>query len=92
MRSGFVLAAFPNPVPRKPGHIAIVHPQATDPAQLQRTGPWLTQAGEENALLTTVREGFRHHHSAWPDGVVYYSHTVVAWPQPGTEGHQALSS
>lgn len=71
----FVVAAFPNPNPHKPGHIAIVHPAVLSDEQLLTDGPSITQAGQENALMTNVRQGFRHHRGAWPDGIRYYTHT-----------------
>ena len=67
-----VVAAFPSPNPKKPGHIAIVRPAEKTLEQLKDEGPQITQAGEENALSTTAKDGFRHHKGAWPDGIFYF--------------------
>jgi hypothetical protein len=67
-----VLAAYPNL--KKPGHIAIVRPADKSKAELQSDGPQITQAGERNALSTTVRIGFKYHPGAWPNGVEYYAY------------------
>lgn len=67
-----VLAAFPSPHPRKPGHIAIVRPAELSAAQLQTDGPQITQAGQQNFLSTTTRQGFRLHRGAWPEGIRYF--------------------
>lgn len=67
-----VLAAFPSPHPRKPGHIAIVRPAELSEAELQANGPQITQAGQQNYLSTTTRQGFRLHRGAWPEGIRYF--------------------
>ena len=67
-----VVAAFPSPNPKKPGHIAIVRPAEKTLEQLKDEGPQITQAGEENALSTTAKDGFRHHKGAWLDGIFYF--------------------
>jgi len=72
-----VVVAYPNPDPKKPGHIAIVRPADKDEAELRRDGPQITQAGEKNALSTTMRIGFKYHPGAWPDGVEYYEHVTA---------------
>jgi len=75
-----VLAVFENPDRHRPGHIAVVRPSDKDRAALDRDGPQETQAGEVNAISTTVREGFAHHRGAWqPNGVgtmAFYVHSV----------------
>jgi hypothetical protein len=74
-----VVAAFENPNPKKPGHIAIIRPSLKSTAELDSEGPQETQAGETNAISTSVAEGFRHHRGAWsPEGggIRYYVHAV----------------
>jgi hypothetical protein len=75
-----VLAAFENPDPHRPGHIAIVRPSDETLADIDRDGPQETQAGEQNALSTTTASGFHHHHGAWQPGgggaLRYYAHAV----------------
>lgn len=69
-----VVVAFPSADPKKPGHIAIVRPSEISDDELRMSGPHITQAGQMNFVSSTVKEGFRHHRGAWPDGVVYYFH------------------
>jgi hypothetical protein len=75
-----VLAAFENPDRHKPGHIAIVRPSEKDRDALDRDGPQETQAGETNAVNTTVREGFAHHRGAWKPGgagaMAFFVHSI----------------
>jgi hypothetical protein len=82
-RGELVLEAFENPEPRKPGHIAIVRPSDKNLAQIDRDGPQVTQAGEQNALSITTAVGFRHHRGAWTPGgggtLRYYAH-AADWP------------
>jgi hypothetical protein len=74
------VAAFENPDPHKPGHIAVIRPSLKTAAELAREGPQEAQAGATNALSTTIAIGFRHHRGAWePDGagaLRYYAHAV----------------
>ena len=81
-----VLAAFENPDPAKPGHIAIVRPSDIDAATLREQGPFVTQAGGRNALSTPLKRGFANHRGAWlPDGsgaVRFFAH-VVNWASFG---------
>jgi len=89
-RGRLVLAAFRNPDPHRPGHIAIIRPSDKDRASLDRDGPQETQAGETNAISTTVASGFAHHKGAWVPGggggMRYYAHaidwTAQAEPSP----------
>jgi hypothetical protein len=79
-----VLAAFENPDPDKPGHIAIVRPSDIDAATLQEQGPFVTQAGGHNALSTPLARGFRNHPGAWAPGgggsVRFFAHSIE-WPR-----------
>ena len=82
-RGELVMAVYENPDPHRPGHIAIVRPSGKTQAALDREGPQETQAGETNAISTTVAAGFRHHRGAWMAGgggtLRYYEH-AVNWP------------
>lgn len=71
-----VIVGVPGRTAHKPGHIAIVHPAMLSPDELAAHGPMITQAGEDNAVLTTTREGFKYHHGAWPDRLLWFSHKV----------------
>ena len=75
-----VVAAFANPDPDRPGHIAVIRPSQKTASELIADGPQETQAGQTNALSTTIATGFRHHSGAWQPGgggaIRYYAHTV----------------
>jgi hypothetical protein len=75
-----VLAAFENPDPNEPGHIAIVRPSDVDAATLLAEGPFVTQAGGHNALSVPLARGFANHKGAWvagsSGGVRFFAHTV----------------
>lgn len=71
-----VVVAFKAKEKSKPGHIAIVRPWKKTEAEIDKEGPEIIQAGATNYEHTSVREGFRHHEGAWPDGVRYYVHPL----------------
>ena len=75
-----VLAAFENPDPHRPGHIAIVRPSDIDTATLMEDGPYVTQAGGHNALKTPLKHGFGSHPGAWAPGgggaSGFFAHTI----------------
>ncbi len=79
-RGNLVVAAFEAPSPRRSGHIAILRPSAKDFVRLEDEGPQITQAGETNAVSTSVAEGFRHHRGAWIHGgngaIRFYAHEI----------------
>jgi hypothetical protein len=81
-----VLAAFENPDPDKPGHIAIVRPSDIDAATLMEQGPFVTMAGRHNTLSTPLARGFANHPGAWLPGgsgaVRFFAHSV-AWVSKG---------
>ncbi len=81
-----VLAAFENPDPAKPEHIAIVRPSDIDAATLREQGPFVTQAGGHNAFSTPLKRGFANHRGAWPpdgSGAVRFFAHVVSWASFG---------
>ncbi len=86
-----VVAAFQNPDPHRPGHIAVIRPSFKTAAELAREGPQETQAGAMNAPSTTIATGFRHHRGAWePDGtgaIRYYAH-AVDWNRMANPGQR----
>ena len=59
-----------------PGHIAIVRPAVKTAKQIEMEGTEVTQAGGTNAYNITLKEGFRHHPLAWPNGVIFYEHRI----------------
>jgi hypothetical protein len=75
-QGNLVLVLFPNPDKHVPGHIAIVRPSEKSLTALQESGPQIIQAGNHNHASTSVRIGFLNHPGAWPDGVLYYTHSL----------------
>ena len=72
-----VVATYRNHHDDKPGHIAIVRPSTKTPAQIEREGPQITQAGGTNYFSTSLLRGFSGHPSAWEHHEVrYYAHAV----------------
>lgn len=69
-----VVAAFKESQPDRHGHIAIVRPSDKSAAAVQSEGPQIIQAGAANRNSTSVKEGFKHHAGAFPNGVRYYVH------------------
>jgi hypothetical protein len=85
-RGELVVAAYRNPDPRRPGHIAVLRPSEKTQAELDRDGPQEAQAGTHNWLSVSVARGFHGHYGAWGPGgtgaVRFFAHPV-AWPQTG---------
>jgi hypothetical protein len=79
-RGALVVAAFSNPDPHRPGHIAVLRPSLKSEAALDADGPQEAQAGARNALDTTIAAGFADHRGAWPPvspgGVRFFAHDV----------------
>jgi hypothetical protein len=76
-----VVAVFKEKDPTKHGHIAIVRPGTKSAKEIKEAGPQIIQAGLENYNSTSLKEGFKHHPSAFSEGQVrYYVHRVV-WQQ-----------
>ena len=83
-QGALVVVVYESPDDHKPGHIAIVRPSTKSSGELAEEGPEVIQAGQHNHNSTSVKNGFRSHPGAWPDGVRYYMHrshfTVVTSP------------
>jgi hypothetical protein len=81
-RGELVVAAFQNPDPHRPGHIAVLRPSEKTQAELDLEGPQEAQAGGHNWVSTDVAQGFHVHHGAWLPGGVgairFFAHEV-AW-------------
>ena len=73
-RGQVVVAAFKETHADRHGHIAIVRPSDKSNDAIQLEGPQITQAGSTNANNTSLKEGFKHHPGAFPNGVRYYVH------------------
>lgn len=68
-----VLAAWPNPNPRRPGHAAVVRPSERVDADVVANGPQIAWAGTTNSASGTTRQGFRTHPF---EQILYYAHHV----------------
>jgi hypothetical protein len=75
-QGNLVVAVWENPDRHRPGHIAFIRPGLPDAARLAADGPDVTQAGATNALAMPLKQAFRHHHGAWPDGISFFAHTI----------------
>lgn len=71
-----VVTVCKNPDETKPGHIAVVRPAVKTLSSLIDEGPQVTQAGNVNHYSVTLRKGFSNHPDAWPDGVIFYEHSI----------------
>lgn len=77
-RGEFVVAAYQNSQPDKPGHIAIVRPSDRPTASISRDGPQVTQAGSTNYYSVALAQGFAGHPGAWGRHEVrFYAHSVI---------------
>jgi hypothetical protein len=76
----FVVGAYENPDPHRPGHIAVIRPSLKSTAALQTEGPEEAQASAHNALRISVALGFADHRGAWePDGtggIRFFAHPI----------------
>jgi hypothetical protein len=88
-RGDLVIAVYKERDPTKPGHAAIVRPSTKSEAKIREEGPQIIQAGMENHASTSLREGFKHHPTAFRDNLIrFYSHTVPKEPE-ATEKSEA---
>lgn len=72
-----VVVTCKNPNPKAPGHIAIVRPSTKTEEQVQGEGPRIIQAGRNNYVSTTTKEGFKNHPGAFQDGQLrYFAHAL----------------
>jgi hypothetical protein len=72
-----VVVTCKNPDASRPGHIAVVRPNAKSDAAIQAEGPEIIQAGAHNYTRTTTREGFQNHPGAFDKHeLLYFAHTV----------------
>ena len=67
-----VVASWRNPVPNKPGHIAVVVPSDWSDERVDREGCEIMQAGRNNYLSASLREGFINHPTAFVGGEIQF--------------------
>jgi hypothetical protein len=65
-----VIAVCKNPDKHKPGHAALVMPAKLTLSELSETGPKLIQAGSKNYNCVSLKEGFKHHITQWPENEI----------------------
>lgn len=72
-----VVASYRNPDRHRPGHIAVVRPDAKADAAILDEGPQVIQAGRSNYRSTTLARGFIHHPGAWRTGEIsFFAHAT----------------
>ena len=75
-KGNLVITIFKNPDETRPGHISIIRPAVKSIKLITKEGPQTTQAGGTNAFSIPLKHGFGNHPGAWPDGVIFYEHTI----------------
>jgi hypothetical protein len=76
-RGYLVVAVYKESNPKRSGHIAIVRPSSKSEAKVREDGPQIIQAGMENHASTSLKEGFKHHRTAFRDGLIrFFAHSV----------------
>ena len=75
-----VVAVYKTRNAESAGHIAIVRPGNKRVSLLREEGPAVIQAGQENYVSTSLRNGFRHHPNAWRRHEVRLYRHLVNWP------------
>ncbi|MFP5040565.1 hypothetical protein [Parasediminibacterium sp. JCM 36343] len=71
-----VLVVYKNNDEARPGHIAVVRPAVKTEMKITEEGTQVTQAGGHNYYSISLKTGFGNHPDAWPNGVVFYKHSV----------------
>ena len=74
-----VVAVYKENRENKHGHIALVRPSTKSNARIESEGPQITQAGMENYLSASLKEGFKHHPSAWKHNEVRFFVHELKW-------------
>src|SRR5262249_27831389 len=70
-----VVAVYKERDPKRHGHIAVVRPSNRSDASIVANGPQITQAGMDNYKSASLKEGFKHHRSAWSSREIrFYAH------------------
>jgi hypothetical protein len=78
-RGCLVVAVYKESDPKRPGHIAIVRPNAKSEAKIHEEGPQIIQAGRDNHASTSLKEGFKHHRAAFRDDQIrFFAHPIPA--------------
>lgn len=68
----WVVASWRNPIADKPGHIAIVIPSDWSDERIEQDGCEIMQAGRNNFLSTSLRQGFSNHEGAFENGEIQF--------------------
>lgn len=72
-----VVASWRNPIANKPGHIAIVIPSDWSDERIEKDGCEIMQAGRNNYLSASLKEGFVNHPTAFAGGEIqFHAHST----------------
>ena len=71
-----VMVGYKSPISSQSGHMAVLRPFIKSLSLLQLEGPQEAQSGDTNAFSIPVKLGFSNHPLAFPNGVIYYQHSV----------------
>ena len=71
-----VITAIKNPDETRPGHVAVIRPAVKTLSLLSEEGPQVTQSGRVNHYSIALIKGFANHPGAWPNGVIFYKHSI----------------
>jgi hypothetical protein len=77
-RGRVVVAVFKESDPQKSGHIALIRPSDTPEEKVREEGPRIIQAGRNNLVDGSLKEGFKHHPGAFAEGKIkFFAHDVT---------------
>ena len=77
-----VVAVINNPIPKKPGHIALVMPSEISEQELEDSGPVIIMASTHNHNFISLKAGFKSHITSWPERKIlfYYNINLPSYP------------
>ena len=74
-RGRVVVAVFKEADAKKSGHIAAIRPSETTEEKVREEGPKIIQAGRNNYVDASLKEGFKHHDGAFAGGKIkFFAH------------------
>jgi len=71
-----VIAAWNNPIQKKPGHIALVMPKEISYEKIRESGPVVVMAGTHNYNFISLMNGFKHHITEWPEKEILFYYNI----------------
>jgi hypothetical protein len=77
-RGRVVVAVYKEADANKPGHIAMIRPSETTEELVRQEGPRIIQAGHDNYVDASLKEGFKRHDGAFAEGKIkFFAHDYV---------------